>query len=105
MACVAYTTFNRFSVCLFVCLFVCLTNEHLQPRRRRPAAVLHAANAAPSRNLGKAVVAVAVALGSGAAEVLVTQNLVTRGTRVSGSAKHGHSSRLPWADSQTLINS
>jgi hypothetical protein len=38
-----------------------------------------AANAAPSRNLERAVVAVAEVLGSGTVEVLVTQSSFTRG--------------------------
>ena len=75
---------------LRVFLFISLTNEHQQPRRR--PSVPYVSNAAPSRNLGKAVVAVAEVLGSETAEVLVTQKaVVTRGTRASGPAKHGRS--------------
>ena len=74
-------TLKRFSVLFF---------EHQQPQRRRPS-VTYVPNVAPSRDLVKAVVAVAVVLGSETAEVLVTQNFVIRGTRASRSAKHGRS--------------
>ena len=76
--------FKRFSV------FVSLTNEHQQSRRRQ--LVPHALNVAPSRNLGKAVVAVAAVLGLETAEVLVTQKkLVTPGMRASRPAKQRRS--------------
>ena len=74
-------------------MFTFFTDAHQQPRRRPPGP--YAANAVPSRNLGKAVVAVVVVLGSETAEVLVTQNCVTLGMRAYRCAKHGHSSRQP----------
>ena len=55
-----------------------LTYEHQQPQLQRPSGP-YAANAAPSRNLERAVVAVAEVLGSGSVEVLVTQSSFTRG--------------------------
>ena len=57
-----------------------------------------------SRNLGKAVVALVAVLGSKTAGVLTTPSLITRGIRVSGSAKHGHSLRELTADSLTQLN-
>ena len=74
------------------CARVCVTNEPRQSPRRR-SSVPYVANAAPSRNLAKAVVVVAEVLGSEIAEALVTQNFVTRGTRVSRLANHVHSPR------------
>ena len=65
----------------------CPHAKHQQPPRRLQPSVRYAANAASSRNLGKAVVAVAAVLGSETAEVLVTPSLITRGTRASGYAK------------------
>ena len=56
-----------------------LTYKHQQSRRRLAAP--YAPNVAPSRNLAKSVVVVKVVRGSDTAEVLVTQKLVTRGTR------------------------
>ena len=53
----------------------------------------YAANVAASENLGKLVAVLAVVLGSESAEVLVTPSFVTRGTRASRPAKHGHSLR------------
>ena len=72
--------------------------EHLQspPRQKSVPLVPHAA---PSRNLGKAVVVVAEVLGLETAEVVVTPTLVTRGPRASGPAEHGSS------PSQSLANS
>merc|ERR1712032_1634347 len=61
--------------------------------RRRRLPFPHAPDAAPLGNLAKAVVAVAEVLGSKPAEVLVTQNVSARGTRVSRPAKHDHSPR------------
>ena len=66
-----------------------LTYEHRQSQRR--LSVLYAPNAAPWRNLGNAVVAVAAVRGSKAAEVLATQDFGTRGTRAHMPAKHGRS--------------
>ena len=74
-----------------------------QPSLRRPP-VLHAPNAASSRNLAKLVVVVTVVLGSITAEVQVTQTLITRGTKALRHAKHGHSPRQPSVSSQTLLN-
>ena len=76
-------------------LFVCLPNalshkNHHQPRRRRPS-LRYAPNAASSRNLGKAVVAVAAVRGSKAVEVLVRQDFSTLGTRACMPVKHGDS--------------
>ena len=64
-----------------------LTYEHQQPQLQRPSGP-YAANAAPSRNLERAVVAVAEVLGSETAEVWVTQTFTTVGTRVFRYAKH-----------------
>ena len=72
-------------------MFVPFTNEHQQARRRRRPSVPYVPNVAPLGNLGKAVVAVAVVLGSETAEVLATQKYATHGTRASGPAKRGHS--------------
>ena len=60
-----------------------------QPRQSLP--VPFAPHVSPFVNPAKGVAVVAVALGSEAAEVLITQNVVTRGTRASGPAKYGHS--------------
>ena len=85
--------FLFFYICIsflsFLDVWSTTTLTHQQPRQRSP--VLYAPNAAPSGNLAKPVVAVAAVLGSETAEVLVTQNVVTRGTRASGPAKHGRS--------------
>ena len=64
---------------------------------------LHAANAVPSRNLGKAVVVVAAVPGSETAEVLATPSSVTRGSRASMSAKHERSPRELAPDSQISL--
>ena len=78
------------------------TYTHQQPRQR--ASVSYAPNVASSKNLGKAVVAVAVVLGSETAEVLVVPSSVTRGTKASRPAKHGHNLRELATDSQTRLN-
>ena len=65
--------------------------QYQQPRRRRTTSDPHAADVASSRNPGKLAVAVAAVLGSGTAEVPVTQKAITRGTRASGPAKQGRS--------------
>ena len=93
-------------VTVFVFQLCVLTNTHMythQQPRRRPQ-VPYAPNVAPSRNLGKVVVVVAAVLGPETVEVLVTPNLVTRGTRASRSAKHGRSPRELLGDSQTRLN-
>ena len=77
-------------------------NKYYQSRRRRPLSP-YAINVAPSRNLEKAVVVVAAVLGSETVEVPATPSSVTRGTRASGSAKHGRSPRELAADSQTRL--
>ena len=93
-------TAKRFSVRFSVIIPTC---KHQQPpRRRRPDQ--YAANAASLGNLGKAVVVVAAVLGSETAEVLVMPSSVTRGTKASRSAKHGHSPRELATDSQTRLN-
>ena len=74
-----------------------LTYKYQQPRP-------YAANAGPSRNLGKAVVVVAAVLGSETVEAVVTPSLITHGTKASGSAKHGRSPRELAADSRTRLN-
>ena len=43
-------------------------------------------------------------LGSNAVEVLATQNVSTRGTRVSRPAKHDHSPRQSLVSNYTLVN-
>ena len=100
---------TRLTQCLLSRLYLCLlTNAymytHEQSRRRQ--SVWYATNAAPSRNLGKSVVVVAVVLGSDTAEVPITPIFIARGTRASRPAKHGRSSRRqPSADRQTRFNS
>ena len=74
-----------------------------QSRRQRPSSP-YAANAVPSRNLGKEVVAVAVVLGSETVDVLVMSGSITRGMKASRSAKHGRGPRKLSADSQTRLN-
>ena len=68
-----------------------------QPRRR--LSVPFAPHVSPSVNPAKRVVVVAAALGLGTAEVLATQKLSTRGTRVFGPAKHGDSPKQREASS------
>ena len=80
-----------------------LTHDQQQLLRRQ-ASVPYVPNAAPSRNLAKAVVVVAEVLGSEIAEALVTQNFVTRGTRAFGLAKHGRSLRQPSASRCGLVS-
>ena len=74
-----------------------LTYKYQQPRP-------YAANAGPSRNLGKVVVVVAVVLGLETVEALVMPSSVTHGTKASGSAKHGRIPRELAADSRTRLN-
>ena len=81
---------------------ISLNNEHKQARRR--PLVSYVPNAAPSRNLGKAVVAVAAVLGSKTVEALVTQDFSTRGTRAYMPAKHRDSPGQPSVSRQTLLN-
>ena len=52
---------------------------------------MYAVNVAPSRNLGKEVVVVAVVLGSKTVELMITQDFSTLGTRAYIPAKHGDS--------------
>ena len=72
-----------FSFCVVFLPMPTLTRKQL---RRRPS-VLYASHAAPSRNLGKEVVAVTVVLGSEIVDVMVTPSSVTRGMKASRSAK------------------
>ena len=68
-----------------------LTNARLKTQlKQRRLSVRYAPNAAPSQNLGKAVVVVVAVPGSKAAEVLVTRYSGTRGMRVCMPAKDGH---------------
>ena len=76
--------------------------KNQQPRRQRPPSP-NATNVAPSRNLGKEVVAVTVVLGSETVDVLITPSSVTRGMKASRSAKYGCSPRKLSADSQTRL--
>ena len=76
-----------------------------QQQPQHGSLIPYAPNVAPSTNQTKVVVAVAEVLGSKTAEVLVTQNLITRGTRASRPAKHDCSLRQPAVNSQTLPNS
>ena len=55
-------------------------------------------NAASLENLAKSVVAVTEVRGSEIAEVLATQNVITRGTRAFMPAKHERSSKQPSAN-------
>ena len=61
-------------------------HEHQQSRRRQASP--HAPNVVPSGDPARQVVAVAAVLGSETAEVLVTENLVTRGPKASWRAKN-----------------
>ena len=81
------------------------TRTQPQQQRQRRQPVPHAPNVAPSRDLVKAVAAVAVVLGSETAEVLAMSRSIARGMRASRHAKHGRSSRQPSADSRTLLSS
>ena len=76
--------------------------QHSQSRQRRPS-VLHAPNAALSRNLENVAVAVSVVRGSETVEVQVTQRLATRGTRVYGPARTT-SYRIWWFYNFRLLN-
>ena len=78
-------------------------HKYHQPRPRRRPSGPNAANAAPLRNLGKAVAVVAAVLGPETADVLVT-SLITRGTKASRSAKYVRNPRELAADSQTRLN-
>ena len=93
-------TAKRFSVRFFDA-YPHMNTIH-QPRRRRPS-VPYAANVAPLGNLGKAAVAVAEVLGSENAEVLVTQDFNTRGTRASRPVKHRQDPRQSAVRNYTVV--
>ena len=78
--------------------------QQQKSRPRRPSGPC-AANAALSKNLGKAVVVVAAVLGSEIADALTMSSSVTRGTRASGPAKHGDSPKELAPDRQTRLKS
>ena len=63
---------------------------HVIQLRQHPP-VAHALSVASSRNPAKRVVVVAAVLGLEIAEVLASRDVITRGTRVFGLAKHGSS--------------
>ena len=69
-----------------------LINAHLQKIWLRNS-VQCAPNVGSQRNLGKLVVVALVVLGLETAEVLVTQNSITRGTMACSPVRHGHSRR------------
>ena len=89
--------FQEFLLCFFLllCFYQCPHNHH-QHQRRRPSVPL-VPNAAPSRNLGKGVVARAAVPGSEAAGARVTRGFSTRGTKAYGRVEHGHGLGQPWA--------
>ena len=78
-------------------------HANIQQSRRRPS-VPFAPHVSPPVNPAKAVVVVAVALGSEPAEVLAAHKFSTPGTRAFGPAKHGDSLRQPWASSYVLLS-
>ena len=77
-----------FNHCYRVFYYMPLTNADAQYPQGREFP-LYAPNAASPRNLAKVVVAAAVVLGLETAEILVTQHLVTRGTRACRLAEEG----------------
>ena len=77
------------------------TLTHVQLPRPQQL-VTDAPHVVPSRNQRGVVAALPVVLGSDTVQVLVTEILITRGTRAFGPAKHDRVSRESWTDdSQT----
>ena len=83
-------TLVHFIVFLFVRLII--LHMQRQQSRQRPS-LRYAQSVASLRNSAKPVVVVAAVLGPESAEVLVIQNLITRGTRAFGHVKHDSSRR------------
>ena len=77
---------KQWSLDVFLFLWLILAYERQQLRRRQADPC--AQTAVPSTNLARLVVVVLAVLGSETAEVLVTENFVTRGTRALWFAKH-----------------